>query len=72
MNEPGSRFCDNGIRAILKDKMSALAEKYPMLCIISGTVATKKHFEKIHDEKYIANIIEHVQEQIDNRNANRM
>lgn len=49
-----SRFCNNDARKILKERMLSLTSKYPNLCIIPGTIASKKHFKKINIEKFAA------------------
>lgn len=55
ISDPNSKFSNNETRKILKVKMQELAKRYPNICIIAGTIATKKeinnytlkHYEEI-------------------------
>lgn len=50
--DPDSNFCDNQTRKLLKSKMRELAVRYPNICIIAGTVATKKELNNYTLENY--------------------
>jgi len=71
ISDPNSLFCDNKTRKLLKEKMRELIKIYPDICIISGTVSTKKHFSQFTAE-HISDIKEaynHPQLQLKIKNA---
>lgn len=47
-----SLFCDNDARVILKEKFLQLTQQYPDICIIPGTISTKKHYSALTVENY--------------------
>lgn len=49
ITEADSKFISNESKKLLKEKMTALTEKFPKLTILSGTVATNKY---VNEEKY--------------------